>query len=211
MTFRRQKLMFSFLVRRGSVRTRTAIAVCTLVLGVADPLWANSPGTPCNSTGALGSGVGGCSKPPAAPPSGTGSGLSRTDFFSAPMRFKVRVTKANGKPEVRKEIAAWVAKKVFPHPTPPEDALLGSAVRTLALTRYPVGTRRIGPGLYSATVDRKTLNALASRLAQAVSSGRLSYRVNRAAVTGGTPDENRFVERNLPIPPGGVADAQKVS
>ena len=165
MTFRRQKLMFSFLVRRGSVRTRTAIAVCTLVLGVADPLWANSPGTPCNSTGALGSGVGGCSKPPAAPPSGTGSGLSRTDFFSAPMRFKVRVTKANGKPEVRKEIAAWVAKKVFPHPTPPEAALLGSAVRTLALTRYPVVTRRIGHGLYSATVDRKTLNALASNLA----------------------------------------------
>jgi hypothetical protein len=53
------------------------------------------------------------------------------------MRFKVRVTKANGKPEVRKEIAAWVAKKVFPHPTPPEAALLGSSVRNLALTPDP--------------------------------------------------------------------------
>ena len=165
MTFRRQKLMFSFLMRRGSVRTRTAIVVCTLVLGVANPLWAASAGTPCNQQGAMGSGFEGCSKPPAAPPSETGSGRSRTDFFSAPMRFKVRMTKANGKPEVRKEIAAWVAKKVFPHPTPPEAALLGSAVRTLALTRYPVVTRRIGPGLYSATVDRKTLNALASNLA----------------------------------------------
>ena len=211
MTFRRQKPMFFFLTRRGSVRTRTAIVVCTLVLGVANPLWAASAGTPCNQQGAMGSGFEGCSKPPAAPPSETGSGRSRTNFFSAPMRFKVRMTKANGKPEVRKEIAAWVAKKVFPHPTPPEAALLGSVVRTLALTRYPVVTRRIGPGLYSATVDRKTLNALASNLAQAVSSGRLAYRVHRTAVTGGSPGENRFVERNLPIPPSGVVDAQKVS
>lgn len=59
MTSRRQKLMFFFLMRTGSSRTRTAIAVCVMVLVMANPLWAAAPGTPCNSTGALGSGVGG--------------------------------------------------------------------------------------------------------------------------------------------------------
>jgi len=188
------------------------IAGCVLVLALASPLWAASPSAPCNATGALGSGFGGCSKPPAAPSSKAASGLlPAKPVFMAPMRFRVRVTRTNWKPEVRKNIAAWVAKTLSPHPTPQETALLASTVRFLAQTGFPFGAELIGPQIYSVTVDRKILNDLSNRLARAVASGPLSYRVNRAAFRGTGEKENRFVEKSLPIPPGGVVDAQDVS
>ncbi|EQD73974.1 Hemolysin activation/secretion protein-like protein, partial [mine drainage metagenome] len=70
---------------------------------------------------------------------------------------------------------------------------------------------KIGSGLTSVTVDEKTLNHLARRLARAVDSGHLTYRVSRATFTGAGEKENRFVEKSLSIPPGGVVDAQEVS
>jgi hypothetical protein len=121
------------------------------------------------------------------------------------------VTRANGETDLRRNIAAYVAKTLRPHPTQTESALLASTVRFLSETGFPVGAEKIGPGLYSVTVDKKTLNRLAKRLARAVSSGALTYRVARATFTGAGEKENRFVEKSLPIPPGGVMDAQKVS
>jgi hypothetical protein len=65
----------------------TALAGSALVLVMASPLSAASSGTPCNATGALGTTMGGCSKPPT--PSKAGSGLSGVrPVFTAPMRFK---------------------------------------------------------------------------------------------------------------------------
>ncbi|MHB1747663.1 MAG: ShlB/FhaC/HecB family protein [Leptospirillum sp.] len=213
MSFRQQKLMmFFFLMRTGSVRAGTAIAGCLLVLALTSPVLAASPSAPCNQTGSMGSGLEGCSKPPAAPSKKGASGLlPEKPVFTAPMRFKVRVAKEDWRPEVRRNIAAWVAKKLMPHPSVREAALLDASVRFLSRTGFPIKAEQIGLSFYSVTVDPKILNDLADRLVRAVSSGRLSYRVNRTAVTGGTPNENRFVLRNLPVPPGGVVDAQKTS
>ncbi len=181
-------------------------------LGMAPPLWATTSSTPCNGSGALGATMGGCAKPPASPPSGAGSGLSSVrPVFSAPMRFRVATTKPSPDSEIRRNVASWVAKKILPRPTQNESALLSSVVRSLVLTRFPVGVAKAGAGLYSVTVDATTLNRIASDLSRALSSGRLAYRVNRIAVAGGSEKENRFVEKNLPISPDGVADAQEVS
>ncbi|MHB8370768.1 MAG: hypothetical protein ACYDBP_13965, partial [Leptospirales bacterium] len=197
---------------RTKIMTRmgqAAFAGLALLLGMAPPLWAATSSTPCNGSGALGATMGGCAKPPASPPSGPGSGLSRgLPVFSAPMRFRVATTKPSPDSEIRRNVASWVAKKILPHPTTKESALLSSAIRSLVLTRFPVGVEKIGAALYSVTVDTKTLNRIASDLSLALSSGHLSYRVNRTAVAGGSEKENRFVEKNLPISPDGVADAQ---
>jgi len=188
---------------------KTAISGSALVLLSASPLWAASPAAPCNATGALGTTMGGCQAPPAAPRKGAGT--LKTDLFSAPIRFRIRVTRANWKTGLRRNVASYVAKILSPHPTRKESALLASTVRFLSRTGFPVGAEKIGPDLYSVTVDKKTLNHLARRLARAVASEHLTYRVNRATFTGAGEKENRFVEKSLPIPPGGVMDSQKVS
>ncbi|MHB8371061.1 MAG: hypothetical protein ACYDBP_15505, partial [Leptospirales bacterium] len=202
-------------VKRTGQRTFSggAMLVFGLILGMdlemAPPLWAATSSTPCNGSGALGATMGGCAKPPASPPSGRGSGISGVrPVFTEPMRFKVATTKPSPEEEIRRNVASWVAKKILPHPTTKESALLSSAIRSLVLTRFPVGVEKIGAALYSVTVDTKTLNQIASDLSRALSSGHLSYRVNRTAVAGGSEKENRFVEKNLPISPDGVADAQ---
>jgi len=189
----------------------TAIAGSALVLVMASPLWAASPGTPCNATGALGTTMGGCQAPPTVPRKGAGAGTLKTGLFSAPIRFRIRVTRANGETDLRRNIAAYVAKTLRPHPTQKESALLASTVRFLSESGFPVSEEKIGSGLTSVTVDEKTLNHLARRLARAVDSGHLTYRVSRATFTGAGEKENRFVEKSLPIPPGGVVDAQEVS
>nr|AAX36054.1 ORF307 [Leptospirillum ferrooxidans] len=188
---------------------QTAIAGSALLLLSASPLWAAPPGSPCNATGALGTTMGGCQAPPAVPQKGAGT--LKSDLFSAPIRFTVRGTRANGKTGLRRTIASYVAKILRPHPTQQESALLASTVRFLSESGFPVVDKKIGPDLTSVTVDTKTLNRLARRLARAVASGHLTYRVNRATFTGAGEKENRFVEKSLPIPPGGVMDAQDVS
>jgi hypothetical protein len=156
--------------------------------------------------------MGGCAAPPAPPASKTPSAASPGKLlFSSPETFRIRTGKTGRTETIRRNIAAWVAKRAMPHPTPSESALLNATILRLSASSFPMSRESSGPGIVSVTVEARTLNALAARLAQAVSSGRLAYRVHRTAVTGGSPGENRFVERNLPISPSGVADAQKVS
>ena len=192
---------------------RPALAGSLLVLVVASPLWAASPdGTPCNPTGALGSSMGGCAKPPTPPSKKSASGLLPTNAsFSAPERFQIRTEKTGQEETIRRNIAAWVAKRAVPHPTPSESALLNAAILNLSSSSFPISREEAGTNLFTVTVDAPTLNMIAAHLRRAVSSGRLAYRVNRTAVTGGTPEENQFVEHSLPISPAGVVDAQAVS
>ena len=207
----------SFLLLRGETGTGSRgflpaiVFLAGMVAGCPAPVLATPPGY-CNPAGSLGTTMGGCQRPPAPPGPRARSGLSagRT-YFLTPMRFRVRTRKKDWKPETRRNIVAWVAKRLVSHPTPGETALLAPTVAFLAQAGFPVRTMKIGPSLYSVTVDSKTLNALANRLAQAIASGPLSYRVNRAAFTGGGEKENRFVEKNLHISPGGVVDIQKLS
>ena len=88
---------------------------------------------------------------------------------------------------------------------------MNTAVIDLSTSSFPISQEPAGPDLFTVTVKDSTLNSLASRLRQIISSGRLTYRVHRTAVTGGSPGENRFVEQYLPIPPSGIVDAQEVS
>ena len=193
---------------------RPALAGVLLVLVMASPLWAAPPpsGAPCNATGSLGTSMGGCATPPAPPAPKTPSAVSLSNAdFAAPETFRIRTGKTGQEETIRKNIAAWVAKRAVPRPTPSESALLNSTILGLSRTSFPFIRGESGPEIVSVTVEARTLNAIAARLRRAVSSGRLAYRVHRTAVTGGTPGENRFVERSLPISPSGVVDAQAVS
>ena len=156
--------------------------------------------------------MGGCATPPSPPSKKAASGLLPAKAsFAAPEKFRIRTGKTGREETIRRNIAAWVAKRTVPRPTPSEAALLNAAILNLSRTSFPFTRGESGPEIVSVTVDTKTLNAIAVRLRRAVSSGRLAYRVHRTAVTGGTPEENRFVERSLPISPIGVVDAQAVS
>ena len=191
---------------------RPALAGGLLVLVVASPLWAAPPSAPCNATGALGTTMGGCATPPSPPSKKAASGLLPAKAsFSAPERFRIRTGKTDREATIRRNIASWVAKRAVPHPTFSESALLNAAIINLSQTSFPFTRGESGAEIVSVTVDTKTLNAIAARLRRSLSSGRLAYRVNRTAVTGGTPGENRFVEHSLPISPSGVVDAQTVS
>jgi hypothetical protein len=97
-----------------------------LVLLLASPLMAASPGTPCNATGALGTTMGGCQAPPTAPRKGAGT--LKTDLFSAPIRFRIRVTRANWKTSLRRNVASYVAKTLRPHPKGERPSGLDGAV-----------------------------------------------------------------------------------
>lgn len=189
-----------------------ALAGGLLVLVVASPLWAATPSAPCNATGALGATMGGCATPPSLPSKKAASGLLPAKAsFAAPEKFRIRTGKTGREETIRRNVAAWVAKRTVPRPTPSESALLNAAILNLSRTSFPFTRGESGPEIVSVTVDTKTLNAIAVRLRRALSSGHLSYRVHRTAVTGGSPEENRFVERSLPISPIGVVDAQAVS
>ncbi len=192
---------------------RQAFVGVLVVLGMASPLWAASPpAAPCNPTGALGNSMGGCLTPPPSPSMKPPSAVSpEKTMFTTSETFRIRTGKSGQGKTIRRNIAAWVAKRVFPHPNPSQAALLNATILSLSATSFPIAREEAGPDLVSVTVEVRTLNMIAARLRRAVSSGRLSYRVHRTAVTGGSPGEDLFVERNLPIPPSGVVDAQAVS
>lgn len=190
----------------------TLVGAALSLLLASPVLAAPSLPAPCNATGALENSMGGCATPPAPPASKTPSALSHeTADFTAPEKFWIKTGKSGQEKTIRRNIVAWVAKRVVPHPSASESALLNAAILRLSASSFPMVREAAGPDLFAVTVDTKTLNRIAARLRRSVSSGRLAYRVNRTAVTGGTPGENRFVERSLPIPPSGVVDAQEVS
>jgi hypothetical protein len=111
---------------------------------------------------------------------------------------------------IRQNIAAWVAKRVVPSPTSAEVALLKGAIERLAVGGFPLTVEASTSATSLVTVSSATLNTIADRLLHAIASGHLTYRLNHTAVTGGSPGENRFVERQLPIPSSGVVDAQRI-
>ena len=131
--------------------------------------------------------------------------------FNSPATFRIRTGKTAHGETIRRNVAAWVAKRVFPTPTSSQSAILNATILNLSASSFPIVKKEAGPNLVTVTVEARTLNMIAARLRRAVASGHLSYRVHRTAVTGGTPGENRFVERSLPISPSGFVDAQEVS
>ena len=192
---------------------RQACAGAVVVFGLASPLWAASaPVPPCNPTGALGTSMGGCANPPAPPVAKRPSvGASEKTTFMTSETFRIRTGPRKQEETIRRNVAAWVAKRVFPTPTSSQSALLNATILNLSASSFPIVKKEAGPNLVTVTVEARTLNMIAARLRRAVSSGRLSYRLHRTAVTGGSTGENLFVERNLPIPPSGVVDAREVS
>ena len=181
-----------------------------LILLAMDQVGASPLQNPCLSTGSLEGTFQGCRSPlpkTASPVSGRLPGK----VFTAPIEFTIRVKGNHGRQEIRRNIAAYVARRLYPAPAPEESALLSSTVAFLAQTRFDMRSTRIGRKLFRVRVSPKTLNDIASRLSGAVRTGHLSYRVNQADISGGTEKENRFVQQNLPIPPGGVVESRTLS
>ena len=194
--------------REVAARTPPATGESASVTAAAQPV----PFPSCNSTGALGTTMGGCS-PPSPPPSlrELPTPASGNAPFPTALRFHIKTGKRHPMDVVRRNIAAWIGKRVIPHPTPREVALLNNAILSIPQSGFPVSLEESAAGMTTVTVEADTLNDIAARLRQAVSSGQLSYRVKQTAVTGGTPGENRFVEENLSIPPSAVVTPHEVS
>ncbi|MCL5953858.1 MAG: hypothetical protein M1509_05050 [Nitrospirae bacterium] len=192
------------------VRYGPILAGWALALLLSSPAQAASPpGAPCNPTGALGTSMGGCATPPVSPTAAPISSPPKT-YFSSAERFRVKTGSAERKMEIRRNIAAWVARRVVPSATSAERELLKLAIQRLAVGGFPLNVEANSSDTALVTVQANTLNLLASRLLHALAGGRLDYRLNHTAVTGGTPGENGFVAHQLPIPPSGVVDAQKI-
>ena len=181
-----------------------------MILLATDPLGASPLPNPCLSTGSLEGSFQGC-RPPSPKTASPVSGRAPGTVFTAPIEFTIRVKGHHERQEIRRNIAAYVARRLYPAPAPEESALLSSMVAYLAQRGFDMRSTRIGRKLFRVRVSPKTLNGIASRLSDAVRRGHLSYRVNRAAFYGGTEKENRFVQQNLPIPPGGVVESRTLS
>ena len=192
------------------VRYGPLVAGSALALLLCSPARAASPpGAPCNPTGALGTTMGGCATPPVSPTAAPTSS-PQTTYFSSAERFRVKTGRTERKLAIRRNIAAWVARRVVPSATSAERELLKLAIQRLAVGGFPLTVEASSSDTALVTVRADTLNLLASRLLHALAGGRLDYRLNHTAVTGGTPGENGFVARQLPIPPSGMVEAQKI-
>ncbi len=187
-----------------------ALAGGLLVFAMASPLRAATPPpAPCNATGDLGATLGGCAPSPTAPKAAPSLAPKKT-YFSSAERFRVKTGALERNLSLRRNIAAWVARRVVPSPSSAERALLNGSIERLAMGGFSLSMEASTPGTSVVTVPAATLNLLAERLLHAIASGHLTYRLNHTAVTGGSPGENRFVDRELPIPSSGVVDAQRI-
>ncbi len=192
------------------VRYGPIVAGSALALFLGSPARASTPpGAPCNSTGALGTSMGGCTTRPVSPMAAPTSS-PQTIYFSSAERFRVKTGRTERKLAIRRNIAAWVARRVVPSATSAEREVLKLAIQRLAVGGFPLTVEASSSDTALVTVRADTLNLLASRLLHALAGGRLDYRLNHTAVTGGTPGENGFVARQLPIPPSGMVEAQKI-
>lgn len=150
----------------------------------------------------------GCRKPDfRRPEKGTPNTTIR---FKRDMRFEIRVHEADWRKDVRRNVAAWVATKVAPHPTSLQSIILSNEVYSLSIRGFPIADRRTGTRAI-AIVSAKTLNNLAKELVRALKSGHLVYRVQRVTVIGGNEREGRFVVDHLPLVPGGILDSRDLS
>lgn len=128
------------------------------------------------------------------------------------MRFRIRTTTPHWRREIRENIAAWIAKKRYPHPVAKETVLLVSEVHSLARTDFPlVLPSRPSPEGVVVTVPADTLNFLAEKIDRAVKQGHLSLPVAKETVSGGTQAEDAFAQTNLPAPQNGSLALDRLS
>ena len=179
------------------------------LLGTGSALAGQLPGG-CSGTGALSGVLSGCA--PSAEHGKARAVLPRKPpQFSRGVVFRIRVKGGDWREEARRNVAAWVANRLYPHPGLMEKGLLEPAIRMLGRSGYPADVRNIGGGMARARVSAKTLNSLAAELVLAVGKGHLTYRLARVTVSGGTEKENLFIEKNVSTGSGGVIDAREIS
>ncbi|MCL5286249.1 MAG: hypothetical protein M1313_11015 [Nitrospirae bacterium] len=164
----------------------------------------------CVSTGSLGnvllncpSPVGKSPKPAAKEP---GSALFERNWI-----LRIRVPQGDWHSAIRSGVAAWVARKIYPHPTMEERVLLNAAIRDLTRTGFPVEASKQSDLIARVRVTAETLNRIAARLEKAVRKGHPSYHVARVMVTGGTRKENQFAAAQIPVPTSGVVASDQMS
>ena len=149
--------------------------------------------------------AGGCDPLAFAPQGGscTGSPNAGTARLAEPPTFKngwrltLKETHRNPSDrDVRRQVAAWVAHRLFPHPTALQTRRLQSEVAHLAAKPFPLRRQGTGTLLY-VTITKETLNQIAKNLTRAVNRAASLTRVMRIQTAGGPPRENAFATQVL--------------
>ena len=131
--------------------------------------------------------------------------------FSHGKIFSVKVTKRNWRRTFRRNVAAIVAKKIYPHPTMEEFAILDTTIRFLGNDEMHLSVIRQSPTLYKIRVSRHMLNRIEERLLAAVKNGHLDYRVGAIAYKGGSPAQRNLLKRFIPLPENRLMDSASLA
>lgn len=119
----------------------------------------------------------------------------------------------------RKALLGYVARRVYPHPTPPARlSLERAAQRILSDRSWTLSGEKVSAGGRPAlriVLTRSALNALAGRLSQEVSrhekNGGGKTRIRRVILSGVAPKDTVFVAKSVGVAPGDPIPGASVS
>jgi len=185
-----------------------ACSLALLMLFLSAPKSVRAGG--CVSTGSLGDILMNCGSPAVKAPKPVAKKVP-SDHFQKNWILQIRVPQGDWHSAVRSGVAAWVAQRLYPHPTAEEKALLNGAIQNLTRMGFPVEAKKQSDLIARVKVTAETLNRIAARLKKAVRAGHLAYHVSRVMVTGGTGKENRFVAAQIPVPKSGIVASDQMS
>lgn len=184
-----------------------------MAIGGAIGAWSPEPAGAgsCQSPGSLGIIMLDC--PPSTPslPKPGGGHESSPERFDRAWTFRIRVPQGDWHSAVRASVADWVGKRLFPHPTAEETALLNAEIRNLTRTGFPVKASKESDLIARVRVEPETLNLVADRLESAVRKRHLTHRLNRVIVTGGEKKENDFARDQIPVPKDRIVESDRMS
>ena len=207
-------------MRKGSAARRSLRGLSRLILaggillfplfsseGQADPVDQTLP-CPPNLQGLSPSSCRPAIPPPAPSPART---LPKFLLFRHGKVYVAKITKANWRRTFRQHVAASVAKRIYPHPTMGEFAILDTTIRFLGNEEMHMKVTRTSPVLYRIRVSRRTLNRIEARLLEAVKKGHLDYRVGAIAYKGGSPAQQKFVKHSISLPADHIMDSRSLA
>ena len=207
-------------MRKGSAAKRSLRSLSRLILaggillfplfspeGQADPVDQTLP-CPPNLQGLSPSTCRPAIPPPAPSPART---LPKFLRFHHGKVYVAKITKANWRRTFRQHVAASVAKRIYPHPTMGEFAILDTTIRFLGNEEMHMKVTRTSPVLYRIRVSRRTLNRIEARLLEAVKKGHLDYRVGAIAYKGGSSAQQKFIKRSIFLPADHIMDSRSLA
>ncbi len=198
--------------KKGMLSLLILLGECLIawaVIGGGAPGSARAGG--CPSPGSLGIIMLDCPPSTISPPPRGAQEESSSAYFDRSWTLRIRVPQGDWHSAVRSSVADWVGKRLFPHPTTEEKALLNEEIRNLTRTGFPVKAVKESDLIARVRVSPETLNLIADRLKGAVRKGHLSNHLDKVVVTGGGKKENKFAAAQIPVPEDGIVAADLMS